>query len=71
MIDRSTKIILTAIALGLWANVAAQITRPAIADSYMLTKINDSLTLIKLIGENTEGHVSNIALGWCSNKKLC
>jgi hypothetical protein len=71
MIDRSTKAILLLIACGLWANVALLSTKPAVADSYALTRINDTLTSIRTLVQNTETNVSNIATGWCQNKKLC
>jgi hypothetical protein len=71
MIDRSTKIILIAIAGGLWANALVHAVRPAAADSYILTSINDNLDSIKIISTNTETSISNIEMGWCKNSKLC
>jgi hypothetical protein len=56
--DRTTKILLAAIALGLWANAAATIVRPAFAD------VGSSI-------HNIETMVSNIYKGACPNNKIC
>ena len=59
MADRTTKIILAAIALGLWANVALPLLRPtpARAADYEVTEILNA--------------VNNIANGVCVNRKIC
>ena len=69
--DRTTKALLLAIALGLWANVAgdwlkpvrvqAQANRfeapPGVTDNQFLREIEKGVTLI--------------ATGYCPNKKIC
>jgi hypothetical protein len=74
MIDRTTKILLGLIATGLWMNVVTLQTRPAAADSALLSSIDRTLLTM-------EGHLSDlvsqgrslsdIATGYCSNRKLC
>lgn len=58
MPDRSTKILLAAIAAGLWLNAATALIRPAVAQ--------DSNTLHSIARD-----VSAIAMGVCVNGKLC
>lgn len=57
--DRTTKALLLAIALGLWANVAGDWLKPVAvqAQSSELSSI--------------ESYVSRIARGSCSNSKIC
>jgi len=60
MIDRSTKTLLAAIAVGLWANAALMAIRPATAQSDIvgrLQEIND--------------YVYGIYNGRCRNSKIC
>jgi len=70
--DRTTKILLAAIALGLWANAAATIipnvSRSAVAQS------NLSLappTNRRGYAGNLEDAVLAVANGFCTNEKLC
>ncbi|HEX3429556.1 MAG TPA: hypothetical protein VHT03_01610 [Rhizomicrobium sp.] len=60
VVDRTTKIILAAIAIGLWANVFAPVIRPARAQ-------DETSTFISQIA--TDFHI--VAIGNCRNKKLC
>ena len=70
--DRSTKIILLAIACGLWANVALQMTRPAAADNSLAwADLKDTLDVIANSVGGAETHISRISRGVCENKKLC
>jgi hypothetical protein len=57
--DRMTKILLAAIAIGLWANLGLSLFRPvtAVAQDYALTGIANNL--------------SAIANGVCVNGKIC
>jgi hypothetical protein len=67
MIDRTTKLILAAIALGLWANFAAQMLRSAAADQI------DTLVLNAIAGDTSRALRSLIAVetGRCVNSKIC
>jgi hypothetical protein len=62
--DRATKLILTAIAVGLWANALTALDRVARADSDYGYSIDKHL-------ENIESDISRIQRGRCSNDKLC
>lgn len=58
MLDRSTKILLAAIAAGLWLNAATTLIRPAAAqDTSALRSIARDIT--------------SITTGICANQKLC
>lgn len=61
MNDRTTKILLALIALGLWVNAIVPVLKPLPAyasdSERLLSRIDDSL--------------NDIAKGYCSNKKLC
>ena len=60
MVDRTSKILLAVIALGLWANVMMPLLKPARAeaqDADPLKKISDNLGLI--------------TFGICPNIKIC
>ncbi|MDA1196211.1 MAG: hypothetical protein O2894_13660 [Planctomycetota bacterium] len=59
MIDRKTKALLLAIALGLWANVAAQFARPR------------ELQARQQDVSGIERYVRQIAIGTCTNSKIC
>jgi hypothetical protein len=71
MIDRSTKIILVAIAAGLWANVLVNASRPANADSFIWRQMNIHLDGINTYTHAMEANIHRIAKGECVNKKLC
>jgi hypothetical protein len=78
MIDRTTKIILAAIALGLWANASVSVLRPAKAGDRDLLLVTDNLLLVNdnlsrlMKSVATVGvSVFSIELGSCSNKKIC
>ncbi|MEJ1157346.1 hypothetical protein [Prosthecomicrobium sp. N25] len=62
--DRSTKLILIAIAAGLWANAAGQYIRPALAQGDNLNLMIDPVVIM-------ERTISSIARGLCSNPKIC
>jgi hypothetical protein len=64
--DRTTKILLAAIALGLWANAVMSVIRPAAAQV-------DGLTLSNISGElsSIAKDFKDIASGYCNNRKLC
>lgn len=59
MSDRTTKILLALIALGLWANVLGPVLKPlpAFASDSLLRSIDSTL--------------EDIARGNCSNSKIC
>jgi hypothetical protein len=64
--DKTTKILLAAIAIGLWANVALPLFRPtaALAQSDELTTIARSVSLLAR-------DLDRIARGLCQNTRLC
>ena len=64
--DRTTKILLSVIAAGLWANIAVSIFRPvaALGQSSELSDIASAVSSITL-------DLSDISAGKCGNKKLC
>jgi hypothetical protein len=69
MTDRTTKILLASIAIGLWVNVAVMLMRPVTANAQYETDH---------ILKSMDGHLSQIDLnigklqgGSCSNGKLC
>lgn len=66
MLDKKTKALLLAIALGLWANVAIQWFRPndLHAQNATQARIEDYLS-------NIDQHVEEIASGTCTNDKIC
>ena len=66
MIDRTTKFLLGAIALGLWAHLLSPfIAPPAVAQAdYYLSEIDASLDAI-------ESDIDDLEDGSCSNSQLC
>jgi hypothetical protein len=64
--DRTAKIILAAIAVGLWVNAGVSVFRPvaAIAQDYELSSIRSNVSSI-------ESDVGRIASGRCKNSKIC
>ena len=60
MIDRTTKVLLALIALGLWANAAVSTIRPAFAQS------DYSSELYSIMSD-----LGRIHRGSCSNDKIC
>jgi len=62
--DRTTKLLLATIAVGLFANAAASVTRPATADTTFENHLSNSM-------EAVEKAISSIARGTCKNSKLC
>jgi hypothetical protein len=74
MIDRTTKILLAAIAAGLWAHVAVWQLRPAIAQEnfgYALMPLEDTIGCLEIQVGGIKNHIWDIASGGCSNSKIC
>jgi hypothetical protein len=85
MTDRTTKVLLALIALGLWANFAVDVFRPATASAQDvsgierklsgierdLSSIASSLARIGTDVTSIERNVDNLEDGTCRNKKLC
>jgi hypothetical protein len=81
--DRTTKILLAAIALGLWANAAASLSGPATAQvspqgtprqqthEADLTDIQRELFDINLNLTNIQLGLVGLEEGHCRNRKLC
>ena len=61
MVDRLTKVLLLAIAVGLWMNVAAQWLRPIPVHAAGAVEQT----------ANIERYVHQIANGLCLNSKIC
>jgi hypothetical protein len=69
MTDRTTKILLASIALGLWANALIPLVQPISAlaqyeSDYILKSINAHLA-------NMDVNLDKLQKGSCSNGKLC
>jgi hypothetical protein len=62
--DRKTKALLLAIAIGLWANAAAQWLRPKVLYAQNTADIAQDV-------ERIAHHVKLIAEGTCTNSKIC
>jgi hypothetical protein len=71
MADRTTKILLAAIALGLWANVITGQIQPAAADAWTFKKIERHLDGIERHLNSIESNFSSLTSGLCLNSKLC
>jgi hypothetical protein len=64
MIDKTTKILLILIALGLWANAVLPLIRPHAVAAQSADSIENHLSEI-------ESDVHKIARGTCTNGKIC
>jgi len=69
MSDRTTKILLALIALGLWGNLLVPLVMPTAIHAqyesdYILKSINGHLSSI-------DANIDKLARGACSNGKLC
>ena len=64
MIDRTTKIFLGMIAVGLWANIMVAFFHP-------LTAVAQSHSTIATDVDALRGFVESIASGQCINRKIC
>jgi hypothetical protein len=64
MKDRTTKALLLAIAIGLWANVLTAFLRP---EPVKAQGVADLLS----VAQSLELQVSRISRGTCSNNKIC
>jgi hypothetical protein len=62
--DRTTKLLLAAIALGLWANAASTVVKPSFAQSRLGNTIDYSV-------ETIARELVSISTGTCGNRKLC
>ena len=80
MTDRTTKLLLLVIALGLWANAVMPLFRPMIvsaqdrAQQKTLSSIDDHLSKVEDHLDTIETDVHNLTDiddGTCSNDKIC
>jgi hypothetical protein len=78
MTDNVTKLLLAAIALGLWANAAAHIVQPARAQSSMDKNLTGSMNSINTNLGSIDGRLGVfikdlqlIMAGRCQNRRLC
>lgn len=67
MADRTTKVLLGMIALGLWANVTTSLFHPLTAAAQSHGQLDTLVTDVDAL----RGFVENIAAGDCVNHKLC
>ena len=70
MVDRTTKLLLLAIAVGLWMNVASQWLRPVPVHAAVETA-QDDLTMISADLIRIGNLVNSIWMGTCPNPKIC
>jgi hypothetical protein len=66
MSDRTTKLLLAAIALGLWANLVAFLFQPVVA----LAQKDDANMILSHVND-IEDELEQIQTGSCSNTKIC
>ena len=77
MTDRTTKILMVLIVLGLWANVSVELFHPtaiAAQDNTLLTSIDNHLSSIDDHLSDIKSNVDSlerITRGTCSNGKIC
>jgi hypothetical protein len=78
MADNVTKLLLAAIALGLWVNAAAHMVQPAKAQSSMDKNLMDSMNSINTNLGSIDGRLAVfiedlqlIMAGRCQNRQLC
>ena len=74
MADRTTKHLLLAIALGLWANVVTSWLTPTpthAQDAVDISRMLRTLSDIDSSLDNLEDDVDDIEDGTCSNSKIC
>ena len=72
MTDRLTKILLAAIALGLWVNAVRPVA--VVADNALLSDIRSRLDSIRSDVGSINSNVSSlerVARGTCTNSKVC
>jgi hypothetical protein len=67
--DRTTKILLAAIALGLWANAATTMMPSVVRSAHGQQRMHYSVPVE--IANDLEKAVTLIANGGCNNVKLC
>jgi hypothetical protein len=77
MTDNVTKLLLAAIALGLWANAAGHMVPPATAqsmDKNLMDSVNNINTNLKSIDGRLAVFIEDLHLimgGRCQNRQLC
>jgi hypothetical protein len=73
MTDRTTKLLLGLIALGLWANVTVTLFQPkaVAAQDRTLSSIDDHLSNIQSDLHKTWRNVDDIGDGTCTNGTIC
>jgi len=67
MIDRTTKVFLGMIALGLWANIMTSFFHPLTAAAQGREQLNSIATDLDAV----KGFVESITSGECINRKIC
>lgn len=67
MTDRTTKILLAVIALGLWANAAIPLLLPRAAAAQDVSSLDAHLSRI----DHDVHNLADIEDGTCRNKKIC
>jgi hypothetical protein len=67
MIDRTSKVLLSLIALGLWANLALYVVHPLPAIAQFQDQPRSQLQALEIIVHD----LGAIAGGGCANQKIC
>ena len=70
MVDKTTKVLLLAIAIGLWANIAAQWTNPVQAQDIGTTQMVIGLQSIESSVSSINSDLGRIQLGSCANSTI-
>ena len=70
MVDRTTKILLLAIAVGLWMNVASQWLRPVAVHAAVEQLRSSDLSDIERYLRNIDGDLGRIQRGACINSTI-
>jgi hypothetical protein len=72
IMDRTTKILLATIALGLWANAAATVLPNVVREAYAQSRVgNRGISEYYERADDWQKAVMLMANGTCDNRKLC
>jgi hypothetical protein len=69
MMDRTTKVLLAAVAFGLWANVAVTLLKPVAVNAQGMPDLSLSMIQAELSRIGTD--LGKIQKGTCLNERIC
>ena len=69
--DRTTKVLLTLIAIGLFLNALGSYPRSSVANAQSQYDLEFKLDQIRFTVDQIEEDVSSISYGLCLNSKIC